>query len=100
MLFCILALIENGIQIIFDYVRQLGFSGSIGKAYSYFCNYNHVCLGVFLFLLMKTVFDKMPIVNHSRTIGFLNISDKYSYEAYLVHQFLILGPMSLMTITP
>ena len=30
---------------------------------------------------------------------FLTFTDKYSYETYLVHQFFILGPMSLMGIT-
>lgn len=28
----------------------------------------------------------------------LDISDKYSYETYLVHQFLILGPFTLMAL--
>lgn len=35
----------------------------------------------------------------SRFLGIIRISDKYSYEWYLVHQFFILGPMSLMNLT-
>ena len=29
----------------------------------------------------------------------LDITDDYSYEGYLVHQFFILGPFSLMVLT-
>ena len=51
-------------------------------------------LGVFLFLLGMILFRK---VRFGREV--LDISDQYSYEIYLVHQFFILGPMSLMTVT-
>ena len=33
-------------------------------------------------------------------LRFLNKTDEYSYETYLVHQFVILGPFSLLNITP
>ena len=31
--------------------------------------------------------------------GILDISDKYSYEVYLVHQLIILGPFTLLVTT-
>lgn len=97
-LFGFLSMIGNGIQICCDYVYNISFSGKIELAYNYFSNYNHVWLGVFVFLLLKMIFDR---VEFSRNIKqFLNISDKYSYETYLVHQFFILGPFSLMSLTP
>lgn len=96
-LFGVLAFIGNGIQIYCDYVKQVSFSGYIGIAYGYFKNYNHVLLGVFLFLFMKTLFDRFEF--SQRMKKFLNLTDKYSYETYLVHQFLILGPFSLMALT-
>ena len=61
--------------------------------YGMFCDLNHVLLGVFSFLLFKKIFDCLPL---ERIAKFLNISDEYSYEEYLVHQFVILGPFSLL----
>ena len=98
LLFGVIAMIGNGIQIYFDYVRGIHLSGYIATAYQYFQNYNHVCLGVFLFLFLKSVFDRVTF--GSRFKRALDISDKYSYETYLVHQFLILGPFSLIALTP
>lgn len=99
-LFGILAVMGNSVQIYCDYIRRFTFSGYINTAYKYFCDYNHVWLGILLFLLMKSIFDKIDFSKHSRIIRLLNITDKYSYETYLVHQFLILGPFSLMALTP
>ena len=99
-LFGFLAIIGNGIQIYFDYVRRITLSGFMGTAYQYFQNYNHVWLGDFLFLLMKTLFDRIDFSKHENVLRLLSITDKYSYETYLVHQFLILGPFSLMALTP
>jgi membrane-bound acyltransferase YfiQ involved in biofilm formation len=31
--------------------------------------------------------------------GLLRFSDQYSYDIYLVHQFLILGPFTMMELT-
>jgi len=95
--FGIFAVVGNGIQVYCDHFRCIAFSGYMGTVFRYFQNYNHICLGVFLFLLMKMVFDN---IKFSKMTGFLDIADAYSYETYLVHQFLILGPMSLMALTP
>lgn len=88
----IVTIIGNGIQIWCSYIRQIKFIG-----YQYFCDYNHVILGLFLFLLMKQIFDNMKFNNKFKQ--YLNIMDKYSYGTYLVHQFLIIGPFSLMALT-
>lgn len=85
---CIAALLCNGCQILCDYVFHVKL-----PLHSIFCNYSHVLLGAALFVLLRCVF---------RNIGerkILRVSDKYSYEVYLVHQFFILGPMSLMELT-
>ena len=96
--FGFLTIIGNGIQIYCDYVKNLSFSGKVELVYNYFRNYNHVWLGVFLFLSLKNTFER--VVYSSNMKRFLSITDKYSYETYLVHQFLILGPFSLMELTP
>lgn len=96
-LFAGFTVIGNGIQIYLDYAKGFEFDGLLKTAYSYFQNYNHVFLGVFLFLMMESIFKHISL---NPLLKFLNITDTYSYECYLVHQFIILGPMSLMTITP
>lgn len=89
----------NFAQIIIDYVLDYEFSGMVKSVYSLFCQFNHVWLGLTIFLLSRTFFKH---INHNSAqilVKMLDISDNYSYEWYLVHQFFILGPLSLMTIT-
>ncbi len=95
-LFSLLMSVGNGIQIYCDYVSRNTFSGNVEIVYGYFKNYNHVWLGVFIFMVLRALLDHIGIQKSE----FLDVSDKYSYEIYLVHQFLILGPFSLMMITP
>ena len=87
-----LAIIGNGIQIYFSYIASSSFWN-----YEKFCNYNHVYLGVFIFLLNQNVCARIRL---HRLEKFLSITDKYGYEMYLTHQLIILGPFSLMAITP
>lgn len=88
----------NFVQIYFDYYQTVHLAGIIKKIYDIVSDYNHVWLGVFLFLIMKAIFDKLQLSTVLKKI--LGIADKYSYETYLVHQFLILGPFTLMALTP
>ena len=87
--FGLLALM-NCLQIYFDYVKHAEFSGALSTLYGLWSRYNHVWLGVFLFLLLKRIFSDVP--SDSRMLGML---DSVSYETYLVHQFFILGPFSI-----
>lgn len=96
-IFFFLATIGNSIQIYIDYVKNMSFAGYKGIIYTYFQDYNHVMLGVFLFLLMKLLFEKINFNKIDKQV--LDICDEYSYEIYLVHQFLILGPFTIMAIT-
>lgn len=98
--FTSMAFIGNGIQIYIDYVIRLEFVGIIDTVYGYFCDYNHAFLGAMMFLIMQNVFSLIAYREKGTLRKVLNCSDKYSYEAYLVHQFLILGPFSIMSITP
>lgn len=62
------------------------------------CDFNHVLLGVTLFLIIKKVYIRF--LRENACLGsILNVTDKYSYKGYLVHQFLILGPMSMIQLT-
>lgn len=94
------AIISNSIQIIQDYVLKLELNGIIASLYGRFCNYAHVLLGVALFIVLKFVFSivfKTGYPNAIKKICFY--SNKYSYDIYLVHFFVILGPFSLMEFT-
>ena len=87
----IIAVAGNGMQIFCDYIANIDFTG-----FGIIKNYNHVMLGVFIFLLLKVIFEK---VNLNRIEKLLKLSDAYSFEVYLVHQLLILGPFSLLALT-
>lgn len=87
----IIAIVGNALQIYCDYIANINFIG-----FRIIKNYNHVMLGVFIFLLLKVVFEK---VNLQRIGKLLKLSDAYSFEVYLVHQLLILGPFSLLALT-
>ena len=87
----IIAIAGNAIQIYCDYIADIDFTG-----FGIIKNYNHVMLGVFIFLILKVIFEK---VNLNRIRKLLKLSDVYSFEVYLVHQLLILGPFSLLALT-
>lgn len=87
----VLAIVGNGIQVYCSYIAHRQFT-----RYDSFCNYNHVLLGILLFSIMKAVFDRIDL---HRLSGFLSFTDCFSYEMYLTHQLIILGPFSLMSLT-
>lgn len=97
----LLAILCNSVQIIMVYMVKPNFVENIKNGFQLFCNYSHVLLGIAIFILLRGIFQrllKLNIIPHM-PFNLFNISDKYSYEGYLVHQFFILGPMSLMNIT-
>ena len=97
LIFGLSAIATNGVQVYLDYVKHKSFEGTVGLLYSHVKNYNHVLLGVFIFLVLYAIFSKIQLKSIAKKI--LSVSDKYSYEIYLVHQFFILGPLSLMALT-
>ncbi|MBQ5850623.1 MAG: acyltransferase, partial [Lachnospiraceae bacterium] len=86
----ILCFTLNGIKIYFTYIHELQFNANCALY-----QYAHSLLGVCLFVAFKKIFDRYqinPII--------LKLSDNYSYEVYLLHQYFILGPFTLMVLTP
>ena len=61
----IVAIVGNCIQIYCLYIENIRFKG-----WQYFSNYNHVFLGVFLFILMRVIFEKKQFGSNERTIIF------------------------------
>lgn len=93
-------ILSNSIQIVQDYVIRLELNGIAALLYGKFCNFAHVFLGVALFIAFKSIFSKAFNNGYLNSIKKLCLySDKYSYDVYLVHQFVILGPFSLMKLT-
>ena len=97
----VLAIALNSVQIAVDYINP----GAIEilpdvfiSHYGLLCNYAHVSLGVSSFICMHNFFSKIGYCDGALRV--LGLSDKYSYDVYLVHQFYILGPASLMEATP
>ena len=95
-----IAVCTNAAQVYLKYIARVGFGLRYRSMFQLFCDYAHTFLGVAIFIILRKLFgvvvDKKVF---SRFLGIIRISDKYSYEWYLVHQFFILGPMSLMNLT-
>lgn len=87
----VIAIVGNTIQIYCDYIANIDFT-DLGIIR----NYSHVMLGVFIFMLLMVTLKNVDLM---RIRKLLNISDEYSFEMYLVHQLLILGPFSLLALT-
>lgn len=83
-----------GTQIVIDYVLHISMSGNLEVIYKMFCDFGHTFLGTTIMLSLMSMLKGLafPVVL-KRTISFL---DTISYEGYLVHQFCILGPFSVL----
>ncbi len=100
LIICFIAIIMNSIKILQDYVLPLELDGITFFLYQKFRNFSHVALGSSLFVVFKFIFSKIFKNGYPNVIKkACCYSDKYSYDIYLVHQFLILGPFSLMRLT-
>ena len=101
LLVIIFAIASNTVQIVVDYIVEVDFNETSKFYYSKMCKYAHVALGTSLFLILKKIFTAIFKKDLPKPIiSFCKYSDKYSYDIYLVHQFIILGPLSLMALTP
>ena len=89
---------QNIIQIYLSYFNRM--IDTENEVYKIWCDFNHIWLGITLFWVLRYLFSRINYSKHGLLEKVLYISDNYSYEAYLVHQFYILGPLSLMGLTP
>lgn len=65
--------------------------------YQYYSIWLHWVLGLFLFALLYRVLPLLIKPNHKHTV--VLHFDKISYEVYLTHHLLVLGPLSMMFVT-
>ena len=96
--FLTVAVISNGVQIYLDHIRKVEFSGVEEIGYSFIQNFDHLVLGIAVFLLLKAILEAATFSEKEKQV--LRITDKYSYEVYLVHQFFILGAFTKLAATP
>lgn len=90
------AVILISIQIVVSYIMKFELSGVAGTLFDIMCDYGHVFLGITVFLILQNILKGRQIPRFiMNPVSFL---DSISYEGYLVHQFFILGPFSLLTI--
>ena len=68
-------------------------SGITATLFSMFHDMSHLMLGFALYIIFLKIFKGMD------NMKILSFSDHYSYEIYLVHQFFILSPFTLMDFT-
>ena len=94
----LLMVMTNGIQIIHTYFSPLPLPRLLLYYWSTFCDYAHTLLGISFFIAFYTIFNRHKFADGILRV--LQITDDYSYDVYLVHQFWILSPATLMKITP
>lgn len=92
------AFIMNFLKIMNNYIVSFSFLSIMGSYWLMFCDYAHMILGCAIFVILYKNFSRFKFTNSTTVLFFF--SDKYSYDIYLVHQFLILGPFSLMELSP
>ena len=84
----IIAIVVNAIRLmgVYDCVPTISDNICLSK-------YAHLLFGASLFILMH------KYLRISKSYKILVLSDKYSFPIYLVHQYFILSPFTLMTLT-
>lgn len=96
--FVIIGCVMNGIQVIHSYIMPLSIVTIFSKYWNVYCDYAHLMLGIGIFVVLHSLLYNIRYSGH--LISVLKITDKYSYDIYLTNQFFILGPFSLMKLTP
>lgn len=95
-----MAVVCNSMQIYIDYILEYKFEGAFNLMYGRVCDYAHVLLGIALFLILRDAFNVHYKNNYSeKLVKVLTVTDKLCFDIYLVHEFFITGPFSLMSIT-
>ena len=75
------------IQFRIDYWPHGELPSLFAALYSTFTNYGHVFLGIAAVILIRYIYEKME--NKANHHPFLNWSDKFSYDVYLVHHVFV-----------
>ena len=80
---------SNTIYIFLKYFKEIEMHGPL----SHITSYSHMFLALSLVTLLMIIFKKI------KACKIFEWSDNYSYEVYIVHQYFILSPFTLLTLT-
>ena len=87
------------IRLYFRYVSGIKTAVMNNFFNKYYVPWTHVLLGICIFVILYRLFSRMYKNRESNNKIMKIISDR-SYEIYLTHQVFILGPASLLFVTP
>ena len=93
------ALVVNAVRFIVK-LKGIEFQGSYDLIYQRLTNYSHLLLGCGVFIICTWFYKaltnlKISATTRSKTRNFLNQSDKYSFDIFLVHPFFISGALAI-----
>lgn len=88
----------NGFRIFVTYFYNGERQQLLSKLLSFVQPYAHVCLGISLFFVLYFIGKKISKLKIKPLNYLLRWSDKHSYQIYLTHQILILGPFSIFAV--
>ena len=98
LLFVPMSLIFNIVKIYIRYILKITFKNdALNSLYVRYGSLCHLLLGVSLFLILYAIYIKF-FQHISGITRILKLSDKYSYDVYLVHHIYILGPLSILNL--
>lgn len=92
-----LCVVMNGVQIYISYFTDIHFEGLYYQIYNQWCNYAHILLGITIVYILRWIYTTAKLSNRF-VAQLLDWSDVYSYDIYIVHQFFILGPHSVLAV--
>lgn len=77
----------------FNYIYKLINIESFGKV-------SEISRLLTAFTLFIIIYNLLSLIKFPNDIKFLDFTDKYSYNIYLTHQIFILGPLTMLNLTP
>ena len=87
-------LVLCGSEIVAKYIVHMQLNGLVGKIANTVFHYGHIALALVIFSSLMWVFHHCTDEKKEFGTWFLDYSDKYSYDVYIVHLPFILGPYS------
>lgn len=92
------ASLTNAVRIYMDVKYYYSFESEKVEFFYWILNdYSHVFLGAFLCMLVLTVFQNVSFA--PAFCRFLDFVNRYSYDVYLCHYGIMLGPLTLLGLT-
>lgn len=93
--FLMLSIIVNIIRVLFFYIKIYEpIPDLLNINIVYIESFSHVLLGSSLFIVLYLIFKKTQV----KRFKFLDLSDRYSYSVYLVHQVFVFGSLSIFNL--